>query len=94
MVYHGPIESATQYFNRLNYNLPQEESVADWLIEISSGRLEPKCQVASCAKRNLFKSLMAGTSEEMNSNESGQQGTTVEQTEQTIPEGDGDEDTI
>jgi hypothetical protein len=37
---------ATPYFKRLNYLLPEGESVADWLIDISSGRLEPDNQVA------------------------------------------------
>jgi ABC-type multidrug transport system ATPase subunit len=46
MVYHGPTENAETYFGRLNYNLPQGESVADWLIDISSGRLEPDSHVA------------------------------------------------
>lgn len=48
MVYHGPTNEATSYFNRLHYNLPQGESVADWLIDISSGRLEPDNQIAAC----------------------------------------------
>jgi ABC-type multidrug transport system ATPase subunit len=46
MVYHGPTENAETYFRRLNYNLPQGESVADWLIDISSGRLEPDNHIA------------------------------------------------
>ena len=28
-----------QYFKNLNYELPPGESIADWLIDISSGRL-------------------------------------------------------
>ena len=41
MVYHGPTNQSLSYFNSLGYQLPQGESVADWLIDISSGRLEP-----------------------------------------------------
>lgn len=41
MVYHGPTSEAEAYFMRVNYTLPPGESVADWLIDISSGRLEP-----------------------------------------------------
>jgi hypothetical protein len=50
MVYHGPTTQATSYFKRLNYSLPEGESVADWLIDISSGRLEPENQVAKSRK--------------------------------------------
>jgi len=46
MVYHGPTENAESYFGRLNYTLPQGESVADWLIDISSGRLDTDNHVA------------------------------------------------
>lgn len=41
MVYHGPSNKAKEYLNNLNYKLPPDESVADWLIDISSGRLKP-----------------------------------------------------
>lgn len=41
LVYHGPTSDAKQYFNKLGYILPEGESVADWLIDISSGTLEP-----------------------------------------------------
>jgi hypothetical protein len=47
MVYHGPTNEAAGYFNTLNYTLPEGESVADWLIDISSGRLEPDNKVAA-----------------------------------------------
>lgn len=40
MIYHGPTVGAEPYFGKLNYVLPKGESVADWLIDISSGRLE------------------------------------------------------
>jgi hypothetical protein len=48
MVYHGPTKEATAYFNRLHYSLPSGESVADWMVDISSGRLEPDNQIAAC----------------------------------------------
>jgi hypothetical protein len=41
MVYHGPTKTAQSYFEALDYFLPLGESVADWLIDIRSGRLEP-----------------------------------------------------
>jgi len=43
MVYHGPIRDVQSYFEKLKapYLLPPGESVADWLIDISSGRLAP-----------------------------------------------------
>ncbi len=41
LVYHGPVDTAQDYFTNLNYELPQGESVADWLIDISSGELSP-----------------------------------------------------
>lgn len=40
MVYHGPVAGTEQYFKNLGYELPPGESIADWLIDISSGRLE------------------------------------------------------
>lgn len=40
LIYHGPTAGAEPYFGTLNYALPKGESVADWLIDISSGRLE------------------------------------------------------
>jgi hypothetical protein len=44
MVYHGPVSESEQYFAQLpeKYRLPLGESVADWLIDVSSGRLEPE----------------------------------------------------
>jgi ABC-type multidrug transport system ATPase subunit len=43
MVYHGPVCDAQAYFESLPdpYFLPLGESVADWLIDVSSGRLPP-----------------------------------------------------
>jgi len=40
MVYHGPVEGTENYFKRQGYVLPPGESIADWLIDISTGRLE------------------------------------------------------
>jgi hypothetical protein len=54
LIYHGPTEGAEPYFNRRNYLLPLGESVADWLIDISSGRLEPENQVAEIKKESLM----------------------------------------
>jgi hypothetical protein len=47
MVYHGPTSQAYDYFHRLDYVLPAGESVSDWLIDISSGRLQPEPEVAA-----------------------------------------------
>jgi hypothetical protein len=55
MVYHGPTENAESYFARLNYSLPQGESMADWLIDISSGRLEPDNHVAETKMSESFR---------------------------------------
>lgn len=39
MVYHGTVEDANPYFTSLGYTLPSGESLADWLIDISTGRI-------------------------------------------------------
>lgn len=39
MVYHGTVQEADPYFKSLGYVLPPGESVADWLIDISTGRI-------------------------------------------------------
>jgi ABC-type multidrug transport system ATPase subunit len=39
IIYHGPTLGAAQYFLNLKYCLPPSESVADWLLDISSGYL-------------------------------------------------------
>mmetsp|Transcript_20466 Transcript_20466/g.33924 ORF Transcript_20466/g.33924 Transcript_20466/m.33924 type:complete len:1212 (+) Transcript_20466:224-3859(+) len=39
MVYHGTVEDANPYFTSLGYTLPPGESLADWLIDISTGRI-------------------------------------------------------
>jgi len=41
MCFHGPTHQAKSYFQRRGYQLPEGESVADWLIDISSGQLAP-----------------------------------------------------
>jgi len=40
VVYHGPTVEAEKYFEKLGYVLPPGESVADWFIDISSGRVD------------------------------------------------------
>jgi len=40
IVYHGPTEDAEAYFIGLGYELTPGENVADWFLDISSGRLE------------------------------------------------------
>ena len=43
MVYHGPVHEAETYFGSIPkpYFLPPGESLADWLIDVSTGLLEP-----------------------------------------------------
>ena len=41
MCYTGPAANAKSYFQSKGYELPEGESVADWLIDISSGALTP-----------------------------------------------------
>ena len=41
VVYHGTTVKCIPYFRGLNYTMPIGESLADWLIDISSGRLDP-----------------------------------------------------
>ena len=41
LVYHGPVSKCEKYFKMLKYDLPAGESIADWLIDISSGDLAP-----------------------------------------------------
>lgn len=52
-MYHGPTKEARYYFARANYDLPEGESLADWLIDISSGDLDPAMKVSD----NLLTSL-------------------------------------
>ena len=53
MVYHGPTSLAYNYFHSLDYVLPTGESVSDWLIDISSGRLECEPEAATVATKVL-----------------------------------------
>ena len=46
MVYHGPVGGVEDYFSDLRYYLPDGENVADWLIDISSGSIEPEVQLS------------------------------------------------
>ena len=39
MVYHGPVDKAEEYFTNLGFMMPRGESIADWLIDISSGQI-------------------------------------------------------
>merc|ERR1712238_161998 len=64
MIYHGPTEGAEPYFGRLNYHLPLGESVADWLIDISSGRLEVKNQTAEKKRADSFKEFSSVSPQE------------------------------
>jgi ABC-type multidrug transport system ATPase subunit len=41
IVYNGETSGARSYIERMNYRLPPGDSVADWLIDVSSGRTEP-----------------------------------------------------
>ena len=41
MVYHGPVDRSLEYFQDLNYALPAGESLADFIIDISSGQVAP-----------------------------------------------------
>lgn len=69
MVYHGRTKDAESYFSRLNYFLPSGESMADWLIDISSGRLEPDGNVALNKKEEslrLYKQTNQGRMKNLN----------------------------
>ena len=46
MIYHGPTSQCVSYFEGLHYSMPPGESMADWLIDISSGRLAPDSEEA------------------------------------------------
>ena len=65
MMYHGPTEGAEPYFGHLDYKLPKGESVADWLIDISSGRLEPENTVAITRETSvrMLKNKISGKEE-------------------------------
>ena len=44
MVYHGPVTSAKDYFFKLGYSIDEGESLADWMMDISSGELSPSSE--------------------------------------------------
>jgi energy-coupling factor transporter ATP-binding protein EcfA2 len=49
MVFHGPVSTCMDYFLDLGYVLPPGESTADWLIDISTGRIavDQRCEDSS-----------------------------------------------
>lgn len=51
LVYHGPVTKVGKYFNGLNYYLHSGESITDWLLDISSGRLSPPVKRKKSGKR-------------------------------------------
>lgn len=54
LVYHGPVRRSEKYFNMLNYHLPAGESIADWLIDISSGDMAPSAPKGMCQEVKAF----------------------------------------
>ena len=44
MVYHGPVNGVETYFNDLRYSLPVGENIADWLLDISTGSIDPEVE--------------------------------------------------
>jgi len=50
MCYTGPTAHAKAYFESMGYELPEGESVADWMIDISSGQLEPEEEMMAAAQ--------------------------------------------
>jgi ABC-2 type transporter len=57
LVYHGSTAEAEEYFSKHNYVLPKGESIADWLIDISSGRLGPSKEESDKKRQNEQLSL-------------------------------------
>jgi len=51
MVYHGKVDEAQSYFNSLGHELQPGESVADWIIDISTGRSVPNKNLIDSEKR-------------------------------------------
>lgn len=56
LVYHGKVSKVGKYFNELNYYLPTGESVTDWILDISTGRLPPPVRQVRVPKRKKTKS--------------------------------------
>ena len=42
MVYHGAVSEVQDYFKTRGFDLPAGESLADWLLDISAGRVSPE----------------------------------------------------
>lgn len=64
MVYHGPCDEAKDFFVRKGYVLPNGVSVADWLIDISSGSLDRKEDVKKAHRGSHRKLEVAKTNRE------------------------------
>ena len=45
-VYHGPLDEIVDYFSNLRYTLPIGENVADWLLDISTGSVQPTAKLS------------------------------------------------
>ena len=54
-VYHGKVGKVGKYFNELNYYLPDGESITDWILDISTGRLPPPVRKIKEPKRKKAK---------------------------------------
>lgn len=59
MCYTGPADHAKKYFQSKGYELPEGESVADWMIDISSGQLAPDENMMAEAQPNKRMSVIA-----------------------------------
>lgn len=66
LVYHGPTLEARLYFQGLGYFMPEGESVADWLIDISSGRLQPINKNKRTVKNHSLKKSTCYANDEEN----------------------------
>lgn len=63
MVYHGQSSTAKDYFLKLGYELGEGESIADWMIDISSGEVTPssRSSVTQDVNRNNLADTKAST---------------------------------
>jgi len=50
LVYHGKTSKVGKYFNTLSYYLPSGDSVTDWMLDISMGRLQPPVKRSKTSK--------------------------------------------
>ena len=41
IVYHGGVDQAKEYSQKLNHVIPESKNLADWLINISTGQVGP-----------------------------------------------------